>query len=142
MNVVNACSRPAVAARPSATLAEVAELMRERNVGAVVIAEGLPDRPVPIGVVTDRDIVQAQLEHTADLSRLSAGQIMSHNPLVIDEESAMEDAIGRMRARQVRRAPVVAADGALVGLISTDDLIACVTQELLNVVSALGQRRP
>ena len=93
------------------------------------------------GIITDRDIVRAQLERVADLSRLSAGQVMTRNPLVIGEENSADGAIAHLRARGVRRAPVVATDGTLVGLISADDLLAHVAHKLIGLAEIVGWQR-
>jgi predicted transcriptional regulator len=88
------------------------------------------DQPVAIGVITDRDITRAQLDPARDLSEIFTDQVMTRNPLVLCENDAVEEALGRMRARGVRRAPVSSAHGMLVGVISTDDLIAQLAREL------------
>jgi CBS domain-containing protein len=115
--------------------------MGDQHVGAIIVSEGDPERPRPIGMITDRDIIRAQYERTADLSRLSAGQVMSRNPLVISEQESVDGAIAHLRARGVRRAPVVAPDGALVGLISTDDLLANIARKLVNLAEIVGWQR-
>jgi CBS domain-containing protein len=140
MNVGEECSRPAATVPLSATLAEAAALMRERNVGAVIVTQSPSVRPIAVGVVTDRDIVRAQLDHTADLSSLGVEQTMSRDPLEINAQSDIDDAIFRMRARGVRRAPVVSGDGTLVGVVSIDDLIARVAQDLLGLSTALARQ--
>lgn len=140
MNIGQICTRPAVTATAGASLAEVAELMRDRNVGAVVITKSPIDQPVPVGMITDRDIVQAQLERTADLSRLSAEQIMSRDPLVLREDTDVDEAIRHMRARGVRRAPVLTSNGTLVGLVSTDDLIARIAEDVVGLASVLAKQ--
>jgi CBS domain-containing protein len=107
----------------------------------VVITEGGKEHPEVAGVVTDRDIVFAQLDHASDLSRLAARDVMTSDPLVVDEAADIEEAIQRLRAQNVRRAPVVSKSGTLVGVISTDDLIAAVTQQLMAIVCALAPAR-
>ena len=92
-------------------------------------------------MITDRDIVRAQLVQVADLSRLSAGGIMTRNPLVISEGDSVDGAIAHLRARGVRRAPVVAPDGTLVGLISVDDLLANVAHKLAGLAEMVGWQR-
>jgi CBS domain-containing protein len=119
---------------------DVATLMRDRNVGAVIITQAPLDRPVAVGIITDRDIVQAQLDHTADLSAISAGQIMTRGPLEIAAEAGVDEAIQRMRARGVRRATVVAADGSLIGMVSVDDLIACIAEEVVGMAAVLAKQ--
>jgi signal-transduction protein with cAMP-binding, CBS, and nucleotidyltransferase domain len=91
------------------------------------------DRPVATGIITDRDITCAQLDRAADLGSLSAEEVMTRNPLEINEEDSLSQAIETLRVRGVRRAPVVSSNGALVGLVSTDDLLACVARELMHL---------
>jgi CBS domain-containing protein len=141
MNVGQVCSRNLVSAASSASLADLAKLMHDRHVGAVVITKAPLDRPVAIGIVTDRDIVRAQLERKSELARLAAEDIMTRDPLVVAEGDAIDDAIQRMRARGVRRAPVVTAHGALAGMVSTDDLVAEIARELGNLARILERQR-
>ena len=123
MNIGTLCSRHLITIATGAPLSEAAGLMREAHVGAVVVTEGGTSRPRVVGIITDRDIVRAQLGRTADLSSLSAAEAMTRDPLVFPEEESIDGAIAHLRARGVRRAPVVRADGTPVGLISVDDLL-------------------
>ena len=140
MNIGQVCSQPAATVDLSATLAEAAVLMRDRNVGAVIVTQSPSDRPTAVGVITDRDIVRAQLDHAADLSSLCVEHAMSREPLEIHAQSDIDDAIRRMRARGVRRAPVIAGDGTLIGVVSIDDLIACVAEDLVGLSTVLGRQ--
>jgi CBS domain-containing protein len=137
MKVGNLCSRDVVTVASNAPLSEVARLMCERHVGAVVVIQSPIDPPVAIGVITDRDITRAQLERDRDLSEILTDQVMTRNPLVLGEHEAVEQALGRMRARGVRRAPVATAKGILAGVISIDDLIAELVRELSSVAHLL-----
>jgi len=133
MKVGEMCSRNPATVSTSATLSDVACLMRDRHIGAVIVTKAPSDRPVAAGIVTDRDIVCAQLDRTSDLGSLSAEEVMTRNPLEINEEDSLSRAIESLRARNVRRAPVISSTGALVGLVSTDDLLACVAGELMHL---------
>ena len=130
MNVGEMYSRGLVSVTANAPLSEAARLMRDRRVGAVVVVSTPSDRPVAVGIITDRDIVSAQLDSAADLSSLRSADVMTPDPLILCESDAVGDAIERMRERGVRRAPVVTIHGALIGLVSTDDLISQVAREL------------
>lgn len=141
MNVGQMCSRGLVSVPPSTPLSEVARLMRDRHVGTVVVVTSPMDQPLAAGIITDRDIVHAQLDRTADLSALCAGDVMTRDPLVLCSDVAVDDAIERMRVRGVRRAPVVTEHGALLGLVSTDDLIAQVARDL-GELARLLERQP
>ena len=141
MNVGQMYSRGLVSVSESAPPSEVAKLMRDRHVGTVVVVTAPMDQPIAAGIITDRDIVHAQLDHTADLSRLCAADVMTRDPLVLCGDVAVEDAIERMRVRGVRRAPVVTAHGALLGLVSTDDLISQLARDL-GELARLLERQP
>ena len=140
MNVGNVCRRPLITAPASSNLMQIASLMAEQNVGAVIITKAPLDRPVAVGVVTDRDIVIAQLDHTADLSSIPTEQVMSRAPLEIVESAELDEAIRQMRAHNVRRAPVVSADGSLIGMVSVDDLIASVAEEMIGLAAVLARQ--
>jgi CBS domain-containing protein len=138
MNIGKICSRDLVSVPVSATLSDVAELMRTRHVGAVVVTRAPLDSAVAVGIITDRDIVRSQLTATADLSGLSAGDAMTRDPLVLSEQTPVSDAISALRSRGVRRAPVLSDHGKLMGMISTDDLVAHVALDLIGVAGLLG----
>lgn len=138
MNVGQLCSRDLISVPASAPLSEVARLMHDHHIGSLVVVKTPLDRPVAVGMITDRDVVRAQLHRTGDLSRLRTGDVMTRDPLVLSEASEPEDAIRKMRARAVRRAPVVDAHGTLIGLVSTDDLLAHIAQQLSNIARVVS----
>jgi CBS domain-containing protein len=85
-------------------------------------------------------MVRALLKHPQGLTAVRAEDVMTHDPLVLSEEDSVDEAIKRMRARGVRRAPVVTSHGMLVGLVSTDDLFAQVARELVDLATLLEQQ--
>src|SRR6185437_9300271 len=141
MLVGSLCSRRPITVSKGAPISDVARLMRDQHVGAVIVTESDPGPSRAIGMITDRDIIRAQLERTADLSRLSAAEVMTRDPLVIGEEESVDGAIAHLRARGVRRAPVVALEGTLVGLISADDLLTHVARKLIGLAEIVGWQR-
>lgn len=140
MKIAKICTKGAITVSPSAPLSEVAQIMCGRNVGTVVVTASPADRPVVVGIITDRDVVRAQLHRTSDFSRLSVAEVMTRDPLVLNEEEPLESAIDQMLARGVRRAPVIDASGMLVGLVSTDDLLTAVSDELVNLVQPIARQ--
>ncbi|HEY6926844.1 MAG TPA: CBS domain-containing protein [Steroidobacteraceae bacterium] len=141
MKVGEMCSRGVVFVFESASLRDVAVLMKERHVGAVVVIAKSSTAPQPVGIITDRDIVRAQLAHVAELSRLRVADVMTKPLLTLRSDEELEDAIATLRARGVRRAPVVNDRGELVGFLSTDDLIAEVARQV-STLAKLLQRQP
>lgn len=140
MNVGTLCSRRAVSVEPSAPLSDVANLMRTERVGVVVVVDRRDAPARVVGVITDRDIVRAQLERTADLAAVSAGEAMTADPLVLEESESTDGAIAHLRARGVRRAPVVSRSGALVGLVSVDDLLAHLAETLIDLAEIVTRQ--
>jgi len=140
MNVGTLCSRFLATVSVGAPISEVAHLMKDRRVGAVVVTQGDGEHVRVAGILTDRDIVRAQLARTADLTSLSAAETMTRDPLVLCEEEPIDRAIAHLRARGVRRAPVVREDGTPVGIISVDDLLAHVAVKVAGIASILAQQ--
>jgi CBS domain-containing protein len=105
-----------VTAESGDSLRHVGELMRDRNVGSVVICEG--DRP--IGVITDRDLALAVVADRVE-ARDEAGSYASR-PIVTGEvEMDIEEAVALMIQHRIRRLPVIESD-VLVGIVTIDDL--------------------
>lgn len=140
MNVGQISTQGVITASPGTPLAEVARLMLEGNVGAVVITKSPLDSPVVVGIVTDRDIVRAQFRRAAPLSELHADDAMTRDPLVLSEDQSVASAIGSLQARHVRRAPVVDRSGMISGLVSSDDLLAQVSDELTDLAKLVSDQ--
>jgi len=140
MNIGRILSRKAVTVLASDPLSRAARLMCERHVGALVVLSQAGERGAPVGVITDRDVVKAQLEQHADLMMLSVERVMTRDPLLLTLETPLETAVEKMRARGVRRCPVVDAKGLLVGVVSTDDIITALAIELGNLARLIGDQ--
>ncbi len=119
-------------------LADAARVLCDRHVGAlVVVKRGDPLRR-PVGILTDRDIVRSEFSRSADLYLLTVGEAMTPDPLVLRTDFGLTEAIGAMNARSVRRAPVVDASGALLGMVTLDDLLPAVARELMMLAGLMG----
>jgi CBS domain-containing protein len=140
MKVGDICDRKPVIVSAAAPVRDAARLMCEEQVGAVVVTANPADGAVAIGMLTDRDIVCAQLDHLADLGQLRIGDIMSSDPLVLNEEAPVEEAIRSLRNRRVRRAPVISYSGKLIGVLSFDDLLAHISSNL-RALARLAEAR-
>ena len=138
MQVGDICSREVYMVRSEEPLAEAVREMDKRHVGAVVVVDSQADIVRPIGIVTDRDVVRGQLVRSADLFCLSVGDVMTKTPLTVEESCGVGEAIERMSARNVRRAPVVSSTGDLVGIVTLDDLLPVVAEDLSMLARLLG----
>lgn len=133
MNVGQIASKQAITVPLGASLEEAAQKMLQYSVGAIVVTDSIKERTTVAGIITDRDIVRARLEHASALSALDVADVMTRTPLVIDARDSLTNAIRHLQARGVRRAPVVEQDGTLLGLVSTDDLIGEIAAELTGL---------
>ena len=140
MNLGQLCGGRLVKVAQNTPLWEVARIMSDQHVGSVVVTEGDGDRAPLVGIITDRDIVTAQLDHPKDLGSLSAGSVMTRDVLTLPPNESIDGAIAHMRARNVRRAPIVSADGVPLGMVSTDDLIAQLSFKLFSIAGIVAQQ--
>jgi CBS domain-containing protein len=133
MNVGEVCTREVYIVRPHEPLVRAVDEMCKRNVGSVIVVEQRDQRIVPVGILTDRDVVGLLGEKGDMLEVATVGECMSGNLLTLGEDESVVDAMARLRRRGVRRAPVVAADGGLVGIVSADDLLGVVAEQLSSL---------
>jgi CBS domain-containing protein len=117
------CSKNAVTIPPSADLVQAAQLLRSGHVGFLVVTETGDPRGVPVGVLTDRDVVVEVVAKGVDPMAIKVADAMSRDPLVIAVGARPEYALRQMRTFGVRRTPVVDGNGRLVGVLSLDDVL-------------------
>jgi CBS domain-containing protein len=140
MKTGDICKRVVVVARRSTPLNDVAQLMRKNHVGSVVIVED-EDPKRPVGIVTDRDLVVEVIAPGLDARTVTAGDIMTASPATARKDEDALWSLKTMRDRGIRRLPVVDESGALVGIVSLDDLVEHVGVALGDIVQALGAER-
>ncbi len=140
MKVGELCTRRVHTVEPSRALADAAREMCHFHVGALLVLEAGDEKRRPIGILTDRDILLGQLARSADLFCLTVGDVMTRNPLAVDADMSVFSAIRTLNAKSVRRAPVVDADGALIGIVTLDDLLPAVCTELAAIGSLVGSQ--
>lgn len=117
------CNRNVVVAPKTEMVVDAAKRMRMTHVGDVVVVEDRQGRRVPIGMVTDRDIVVSVVAGDADhINYLSLNDVMTEDLVTAKEQDSIEASLQRMQEHGVRRLPVVDDAGALVGILTTDDL--------------------
>ena len=100
------CTRQVVVAPPSLSVDEAARVMRERHVGCIVVVEQGDGGRLPIGILTDRDIVLAVVAKDADAKTLRIGDVMTATVASVRESDTLYDVLSIMRSRGVRRVPV------------------------------------
>ena len=137
------CTRTTVVASPSLPLTECARLMREQHVGSIVVVDDTLLGNIPVGMLTDRDIVTAVVAKDVDVHTLQVGDVMSSDLVTVRETDSLLNTLEVMRRHGVRRVPVTEARGVLQGVLSLDDVTEVLGEQITALVQALtsGQRR-
>lgn len=133
MHISEICTRDVVTCSRDTGIRELAALMRDRRVGDVVVVDEDEHGRLPVGIVTDRDLVVQILARRVDPELLMAADIMSEAPTTALASEAVHDAVWHMRGHGIRRLPVVDTHGALLGIVTADDLAAALAADLGEV---------
>jgi CBS domain-containing protein len=139
MSLRPVCTREVDVARPFESVWQAAVRMRQRAVGTLVVVNA---ERRPIGIVTDRDLMERVLATAKDSNTTSIREVMTPEPTTIWEEDSIEMALALMREGGLRRLPVVDADGILVGLVSLDDVLMLMGEEMAQVSEMLRRETP
>lgn len=141
MRVGEVCNREVVVIGREATLLEAAKLMRSQHVGTVVVADEQDGNPIPVGILTDRDMVIALIAEEVPLNAVSVGDVMSPELIIARESDGLFETVEHMRDRGVRRLPVVAENGSLVGILAVDDVLDLLAEQLTALVKLVACER-
>jgi CBS domain-containing protein len=128
------CTKPVVTASATTTVEEAARAMRVKNVGAVVVVNA----GRPVGMLTDRDIVVEVVAQGKDPDTVPVGAVMRRKPIVIGGDQGILDAARLFAKTGVRRLPVIGKDGKLLGIISIDDVLMLLGNEMGHIAAALS----
>lgn len=140
MSVGSICNRDVIVVERDESAQAAAELMRTHHVGDVVVVEGVTDGRVPVGIVTDRDLVVEVLARGADAAALAVGDLLIGELRTAREDEDPMEALGRMRSAGVRRMPVVDAQGALIGILALDDMLALLAEQMADIARLVGRQ--
>ena len=130
MEVGKLCTVDTVCCARDESVQGAALLMRKHHVGDIVVVDDADGERTPAGIVTDRDIVVSVVALGLDPSGLQVGDIMTDDLLTADEHDDVSNTIERMRLRGIRRVPVVGEGGRLAGIVSADDLLGFLAEEM------------
>jgi len=112
------------------SIPDAARLMRDQHVGSLVVTDTREGKAIPVGILTDRDIVIEIISKDISLNEVTVGDIMTYTLLKVTEDENIFDIAQRMRARGVRRVPVISRLGELIGIIAADDILELLSEEL------------
>lgn len=130
MRIGKICTTQPIVCTREESVQGVALMMRTHHVGDLIVVDQPDGERVPIGILTDRDIVVSVIALGLDPASLLVGDIMSDDLLTCSESDDVYETIERMRLRGIRRVPVVDAAGLLTGVVSVDDLLEFMAEEM------------
>ena len=130
MNAGELCNRDVITITRDASIIDAAKLMRDHHVGCLVVVENREGQTEPVGILTDRDIVIEVIAEECGIADVSVGDVMSYALLKVNEKETVFDTAQRMRARGVRRVPVIRDNGELAGILALDDILEMLSEEL------------
>ena len=141
MNIGEVCTREVVTAGRRDTVTNAAELMRKHHVGDLLVTDRIADRVLPVGIVTDRDIVIEVVAPRIDPDSLTVGDIMGQKLITARESEGVFEVLQRMRVEGIRRIPVVDQCGGLVGIMTIDDLLEIIAEELSELSKLVSRQK-
>jgi CBS-domain-containing membrane protein len=141
MNIGEVCTRVVVTATSDMSVAEAAALMRTHHVGNVIVIKETAGKVTPIGIVTDRDIVVEVVAAKVDPGALTAGEMMGQALVTARETEGLYEVLERMRREGIRRMPVIDENGALIGIVTLDDLLEIVAEEMNEMAKVISRER-
>lgn len=135
MTIGNICNREVVFVTRDTTVQAASKLMRQHHVGTVVIVDELAGKRLPVGIVTDRDIVVEVTAVELDPKVITVGDIMA------PESQGILETMEGMRFKGVRRLPIVDREGLLVGIVSIDDMLEVLAEELTDLTRIVSKEQ-
>lgn len=130
MHIRDICTSEAAHCTRDETVQGAALMMRRLHVGDIIVVDQFDGASVPVGILTDRDIVISVIAPGLDPASLLVGDIMTDDLLTARDTDDVYETIERMRLRGIRRVPVIDANGSLAGIVSADDLLEFLAEEM------------
>jgi CBS domain-containing protein len=131
------CNRIVTIAERKMNLVEAAQLMRDHHVGCLVVVDIAGAGRLATGILTDRDIVTAVVAKELDPRKLLVEDVMSTEVVTVLEQDSILDLLATMRRKGLRRIPVTSTQGALVGLVTLDDLLELMAEQMHTLVQVI-----
>ena len=135
MNAGDICNRSPVLVTARTTLAEAAALMREHQVGSLVVVDDAGSA-LPQGVVSDRHLALA-LADGGDPRYTAVERVMARDLRTVPEDESVSAILKLMRARGMRAVPVVDRTGRLAGVVTADGFLDLLSGQLADMMFAL-----
>lgn len=139
MSIGRIAQRSVDTASAHESASQAAERMHQRNVGCLVVTD---ETGRPTGILTDRDLAIRVVAPGRDAFTTSVKDIMTPWPVTCRQESSIDDGLVAMRRSQIRRLPIIDAEGQLVGLVTLDDVLQLLSEQVTSVGRIIASETP
>jgi CBS domain-containing protein len=140
MTAGEVCNRQVVFTRPETPIVDAVSLMKTHHVGDVVVVREPDGERVPIGILTDRDVALA-VERLLRAPQMRVADVMSAGLVTSPEGENLYDALKKMQSHGIRRLPVVNDLGGLEGILTFDDVIELLSEELTDLAKLVAKEQ-
>mgnify|MGYP006286512043 CR=1 FL=1 len=134
MSVGEYCNREVIVTDKDTSAQEAARLMREYHVGDLLVVEEIGGERVPLGVVTDRDLVVEILAPAVDAEAVAVKDLITRGIATVREDADLWDTLSHMRSLGIRRMPVINDRGGLEGIFTLDDALELISEQVNDLV--------
>jgi len=138
MSLEKYCRKPVIKISPETNITEACRLMEQNNVGSLIVEK---DGKL-CGILTDRDVALRVAGAQRDARATLAKDIMSPDPIRISVDKRLHHLTALMHAYHVRRVPIVNGFDTTLGIVTLDDLVAQLGDEMAEIGKAISEEFP
>jgi CBS domain-containing protein len=135
MSLERFCKRPIVTVAPEQAIPVACQLLEKHNIGCLLVEE----QGKLCGILTDRDIALRVIGDGRDAEQTTVRQVMTGNPVHISVESTLHELTALMHKHHVRRVPIIDEAGRAIGIVTLDDLLALLSDEMSDMGKAVSE---
>ena len=135
------CDKKISTLTQDSSILDAAQVMRKNHVGEVIIVEKKMGNVIPVGLITDRDLVVEILAMEIDIETINLGCIMCIELVTVNYDSSLNKALEIMQHHGIRRAPVVGNNGELIGIINIEAVIKVLSQDMAKILKLFNNER-
>ena len=133
MSLKKIATKKVITISPEATVQEAAMKMRDHHVGDLVVVKTEGQQSKPVGILTDRDIVMSTTAFGVVPSSVSVGDIMAPTLAEARTTDSLYHVLNLMKENGIKRVPLVSSSGVLEGIVSSEDIIAALASDLMDL---------
>jgi CBS domain-containing protein len=135
MALQNFCQRPIVTVPPATNILEACRWLEQQQIGCLLVEE----QGALCGMLTDRDIALRVTGRGRDPGQTTVWDVMTPNPVRMSVDRTLHELTTLMHRQHVRRVPIIDATGKAIGIVTLDDLLVLLGDELSDVGTTVAE---